>query len=497
MTAQTETRSKSENQFPNTNAFTGINRPGRMENDIYSLEIDGTLPPQLSGVLYRCGPDPAFPPMFDDDIYINGDGMVSMYVLANGHADMRTRYVRTDKFQAEREARRALFGKYRNPWTDDPSVAGMDRTTANTSMIWHANKLFSVKEDGLAHQLDPLTLRTLGKHDFGGRLRSKTMTAHPKIDPVTGEWVFFGYSAAGEMSSDIALGTANAAGRLTKEQWFLPPYQSAIHDWAVTQEHNILPIMPATTDLERVMAGGPRWMWDPGQTTHLGVVPRNGSIEDIVYFNGPALWSFHTMNAFTEGRRVHIDLCVSEAAPFPEINGNPVEQSKTQLYLTRWTCDLDRPGSDFEQRRLLDGIAVDFPEMDQRLQTKKYRHGFMAGRDWTKPINPDIAKGVWFNTLIHLDQETGESEQWYIGDDANIQEPVFVERGPDAPEGDGYLLALINRLKSARTELVVIDTARFADGPIATVHIPLHVRPTFHGLWVSSAELGRIPDLRG
>lgn len=497
MTAVTDARPKVSTRFPDTDNFTGINRPSRIEADVTNLEIEGELPRNLSGILYRCGPDPSFPPMLGDDIYINGDGMVSMYVLSKGHADMRTRYVRTDKFKAEHAAGRPLFGAYRNPYTDDPSVQGLDRTTANTSMIWHANKLFSVKEDGLAHRLDPITLRTLGKHDFGGRLRSRTMTAHPKIDPVTGEWVFFGYSAGGEMTSDIALCTASASGRLTKEEWFLPPYASSIHDWAVTQEHLVVPTMPVTTDLDRVMAGGPRWVWDPRQTSHVGVVRRDGSARDIVYFEGPALWSFHTLNAFTEGNRVHVDLGVSEVAPFPHIDGDPIDRAKLQFYLTRWTLDLDRPGSEFEQRRLIDDIAIDMPEIDQRRQTRAYRHGFMAGRDWTKPVNPEIAKGVWFNTLLHLDHQTGETARWYVGDDANLQEPVFVERGPDAPEGDGYLVAVVNRINEARSEVVVVDTARVEDGPVATVHVPMQMRPTFHGLWVSAEELGHAPDLCG
>ncbi|WP_159553157.1 carotenoid oxygenase family protein [Citricoccus sp. K5] len=481
--------------FPDTKSFVGINKPNRIEADIHNLQVDGRIPPQVSGVLYRCGPDPAFPPLLGDDIYINGDGMVSMYVLSEGRASMRSRYVRTDKFQAERAAGRALFGAYRNPWTDSPSVAGMDRTTANTSMIWHANKLFAIKEDGLAHQLDPLTLQTIGKHNFGGRLLSKTMTAHPKIDPVTGEWVFFGYSAGGELSDDISVAVADSKGRLTDEQWFIPPYQSAIHDWAVTQQHNILPVMPLTTDRNRVMEGGPRWAWDPGKTTHLGVVARNRPIDEMVYFEGPSLFSFHTMNSWTEGNLVHIDLCVSDRAPFPDLNGKMFTPDEVAFKLTRWTCDLDRPGSDFVQRPLLDGLTVDMPEIDQRFATQKYRHGFMAARDPLYPVNPEIAVGVWFNTLVHIDHLTGESERWYIGDDSNVQEPVFIPRSDEAPEGDGFLVALVNRLPRAHTELVIIDTAHFSDGPVATVHIPMNVRPTFHGLWVSSEELGRVPTL--
>lgn len=41
----------------------------------------------LEGAWYRCGSDPQYPPMLGDGIYINGDGIVSAFTFANGHAD--------------------------------------------------------------------------------------------------------------------------------------------------------------------------------------------------------------------------------------------------------------------------------------------------------------------------------------------------------------------------------------------------------------------------
>ena len=93
------------------------------------------------------------------------------------------RYVQTERHQREVAAGRALFGKYRNPFTDRPEVAGLDRTVANTTPVWHAGRLLMTKEDGRPYRVDPRTLATLGRHDFGGRLRSQTVTAHARIDP--------------------------------------------------------------------------------------------------------------------------------------------------------------------------------------------------------------------------------------------------------------------------------------------------------------------------
>jgi carotenoid cleavage dioxygenase-like enzyme len=125
-------------RYPDTAAFRGFFAPSRIEADVYDLDVvQGEIPPELYGAFYRAAADTQFPPRNPDDIYINGDGMITMIRFERGHADLRTRFVRTQRFQRERAARRALTGAYRNPFTDDPALAGIDDGNANTSIVWH------------------------------------------------------------------------------------------------------------------------------------------------------------------------------------------------------------------------------------------------------------------------------------------------------------------------------------------------------------------------
>src|SRR6476620_6426031 len=110
--------------FPDTRGFTGTLRPIRLEGDVLDLEIEGEVPAQLNGSFHRVHPDAQFAPMFDSDQFFNGDGMVSLFHFHGGKVDFRQRYAQTDKWKLERAAGHALFGAYRNPLTDDPSVAG-------------------------------------------------------------------------------------------------------------------------------------------------------------------------------------------------------------------------------------------------------------------------------------------------------------------------------------------------------------------------------------
>ena len=476
--------------FPDTPMFRGPNRPQRVEAEILNLEYEGAIPQAIRGAFYRCGPDPLFPPRAGTDIGINGDGFVSQFLFGDGHVDFRHRFVRTDKFLAERKARKALFGSYRNPFTDDPSVAGVDRTTANTALMWYDHRLYALKEDGLPHEIDPFTLATLGKFDFGGAMRMPMVTAHPKIDPVTGELLFYGFECAGLATPDTAFAIGAPDGTLRHELWFQPPYGAMIHDFAITRNYAIFPIMPTTADIDRMRAGGDHWAWDPSLPTWLGILPRGGTAEDIRYFRGPARWSFHTMNAYEEGSLIHLD---TTAAPtnafFPNIDGSRPNPGEGDFYLTRWTCDLASNDDSFTERRLFDRPS-DFYDVDPTVVGRPYRFGFMAVKAKDRPANT-IGAPHPFNALGKIDVTSGEAMLWYAGPESAVQEPVFVRRGDDAPEGDGYLLAVVNRLATGTSELVILDTARIEAGPVARIHVPLHLRMAFHGMFLPDTELER------
>lgn len=180
-------------QFPTTETFTGFNSPSRIEGDVENLQITGQIPADIDGTFFRVQPDHRFPPIYESDIHFNGDGNVTAIRITNGTAHFKQRYVRTDRFQAESQAGRALFGKYRNPYTDNEAVKGVIRTAANTNIFFWRGMLLATKEDGPPYAMDPVSLETIGRYDFEGQVLSPTFTAHPKFDPKTGEMVCYGY----------------------------------------------------------------------------------------------------------------------------------------------------------------------------------------------------------------------------------------------------------------------------------------------------------------
>ena len=194
-----------DSNFPCTEVFRGFNRPSRIEGDVRDLEVTGKIPEDIDGTFFRIQPDHRFPPVYESDIHFNGDGNVTAIRLCGGRAHFKQRYVHTDRYQHETKHNKALFGKYRNPYTDNEAVKGVIRTAANTNITFWRGMLLATKEDGPAYAMEPETLETIGRYDFEGQVQSPTMTAHPKFDPKTGEMICYGYEV-GPQRVPYALG---------------------------------------------------------------------------------------------------------------------------------------------------------------------------------------------------------------------------------------------------------------------------------------------------
>lgn len=468
-------------KFPDIPMFQGINAPSRIEVDLNDLETEGDIPTDLNGAFYRIAPDHQFPPRFLDDVPFNADGTLSMFRFENGRVHLKHRYVRTERFKAEHAAGRALYGKYRNPFTDDPSVQGKSRNLANTTPLIFNRKLFALREDSPPIELDPLTLTTKGDYDFHGTLRGPTFTAHPKIDPRTGQMIAFGFGAKGLFSRDTVYYEISPEGRVTHEVWFEVPYYCMLHDFGVTRDYAVFPVIPiAGTGVEALKAGKPHYAWDPTKAVYLGVLPRGGAARDLRWFKAPTQFVSHVMNAFNDGSKVHIDVPVAESNMFPffpELD-KPWDPAKAASRMTRWTVDMAGKSETFAATQLLSDFLGEFPKIDHRYQTEHYRHGWLLG------FNP------LRNHVAHIDHLTGKTRVWEADNNTSLQEPCFIPKSKHAAEGEGYVIQAATRIKEMRTDVFLFDAQRIDAGPFATIQLPLRLRPGYHGNWASSEAIG-------
>ncbi|HEX2561462.1 carotenoid oxygenase family protein [Phenylobacterium sp.] len=445
--------------------------PVRTEDD-FELAVTGEIPEGLRGTLYRNGPNPQFEPRDPNHHWFLGDGMIHAFRVEDGKVVYRNRYVRTPKWTLENAAGRSLFGAWGNPMTTDRSAMGQDSGAANTNIVWHAGRLLALEEGHMPFELAPGTLDPRGyAQAYGGRV-----TAHPKIDPVTGEMVWFAYSA-GEtpLNARVAYGVTDAKGEVVRRDVFEAPYASMVHDFLVTERFALFPILPLTGSIERAMSGRPAYAWEPEKGAFVGVMRRDADVSTIRWFNAGPCYVFHPMNAWEEGEKIHADVMRYERAPlFPNPDGSPGRPCGARL--VRWTFDL-AGGSDAVVETPLEDLMGEFPRFDERRAGLPYRHGWYAA----DTRDSDTIK---MNAIAHIDLQAGRRQVWELPAGDFASEPVFTPRTADAPEGEGWLTTVIYRGAEDRSDFVVLDAQDVARGPIATAALPRRVPFGFHGNWV-------------
>lgn len=473
-------------------------KPQRLELDLFDCEVVGSIPSDLDGAFVRLGGAWCYPPKYPNDIPLHSDGHISSFRISQGRVDYKGRFVRTERFIANRAAGRNRFGLYRNRLTDEPGVRHLDGTVANTTPLAFAGKLFALKEDSLPHEIDPVSLQTRGKWNFGGKYRSLTFTAHPKIDPVSGEMIAFGYEATGPASRDVFLYTFDRHGEITREVRFQVPYVSIIHDIAITQKHVIFPFGGYSTSRERLEAGELHWCWDRAMPAYIGIIPRDGDAKDLRWFTGPLRCMMHTFNAHSVGDKVILDAPFYDRNLFPFIpnrDGSPPDYAPAKGYVRRFTFDLGSRRESWEETIEFTTVIGDLGCVDPRYLSLQQRYCFAGYRDAERagPRQPSEPPWPVANSYARFDLAAHTMQSYFAGPGCSLDECCFVPRSPNAPEGGGYLLGVATNHIEGRSELVIADAERLADGDIARVLLPTVVGPQVHGTWVRSDQMPLAP----
>jgi len=458
------TRESDDNPF-----LQGNFAPWRMEGDAPDLEVRGELPRELRGTFYRNGPNPAYEPLGRYH-WFDGDGMIHAISLRDGRASYRNRWVQSRGLAEERTAGEAT---YRGLLEMRPTEAPRFKNTANTNIVWHAGKLLALVEAALPTALAPCTLETLGEWDFGGRLGTP-MTAHPKIDPETGEMLFFGYSP---FPPYLTYHVVDRSGALVRSEPIELAWPSMIHDFAVTKDSVVFILCPLVFSFERVAERGGVFSWEPERGTRLGVMPRSGGSGDVRWFETDASYVFHPLNAYEEDGRIVVDVARYGRFDFmsPGRERDPKWQGDASAHLHRWTIDLTGGGVGSTP---LDDVSCEFPRADERRLGRKHRYGYAA----VEPAPPSSMPG--WRAIRRYDLEHGTFETRHFGVASGCGEPLFIPRTAGSAEDDGWVIVLVYDGTRDASDLHVLNAGDIAGEPVATVRLPHRVPYGFHGNWV-------------
>jgi carotenoid cleavage dioxygenase len=433
-------------------------RPVSQETTIEGLEVTGTLPEALDGSFLTIGANPFGRPSPTRDHMLAGDAMVHGLRLGQGRAQWyRNRWIRTDNAVKH-------LGGLPTPGRRQ----GLSDNT-NTNVIRHAGRTLALGDCALPMELSE-ELETVSRIDFDGTLAGG-FAAQPVCDPVTGELYAVAYDH--ELPYVTYL-TIAADGRVRRAEPIAMKSTSMMHAFAHTGRHAVLFDLPVTFDAEAAAAGSRvPYTWDENHGARIGVLPREGGDADVLWMEIEPCYVFHTVNAFETDAHIIVDVVRHDRV----FDRDPLKLGESAP--TLWRYMIDRRGG-FVHEQQLDGRPQEFPRVDERFRGE--RHRFVL----TTQVRADRRGALAGPALLRHDLADGTTEVHRLGPAREAGEAVFVPRKPWAPEGDGWVLAMVHDAATDRSELIVLDTDDFAGPPVAVVRLPVRVPHGFHGAWLAA-----------
>ncbi|MDY6783625.1 MAG: carotenoid oxygenase family protein [Cyanobacteriota bacterium] len=462
------------------------------ESAYWLKDIEGEIPPQLEGTLFRNGPGlldingSPFKHPFD------GDGMICAFSFCDGRVHFRNRFVRTQAFLEEQAAGeilyRGVFGTQKpGGWWKNFFDLRL-KNIANTNIIYWGGKLLALWEAAEPYRLDPETLETEGLDLLDGTLKAGgSFSAHPRIDPECeqdgGAPCLVNFSVKAGFSSQITIYEFDPQGKLLRRHEHTIPGFAFMHDFAITPNYCIFLQNPVKFNPFPYLLGqcgaGECISFDSKQPTRIILIPRKPPYKGVQILEAPSGFVFHHANAFElEGDRIGLDsICydsLSQIEPdksYKEVDFDAL--SPGQLW--RFTLSLKEKTV---ESQLLEPRACEFPALHPDKEGRPYRYLYSGATH--HPTGNAPLQGI-----LKLDLATGDRNFWSAAPRGFLSEPVFVPNPEGGEEDEGWLLAMVYDASHHRSDLVILEASDVDRGPIARLHLNYHIPYGLHGSWTS------------
>ncbi|KAJ0719491.1 putative oxidoreductase [Helianthus annuus] len=465
--------------------------------------IEGTLPSCLDGAYFRNGPNPQFLPRGPYHLF-DGDGMLHAIRISNGKASLCSRYIKTYKYSIEKEAGFPIIPNVfsgfngvtasaaRMAVTAGRFLAGQFDPTkgiglANTSLAFFGNRLFALGESDLPYAVKLAPdgdIITVGREDFDGKL-FMSMTAHPKIDPVTKEafafrygpvppfLTFFRFNENGEKQADVPI--------------FSMTSPSFLHDFAITKNYAIFPEIQIGMSPMEMLGGGSPVSADAGKVPRLGLIPRYAKDEsEMKWFEVPGFNVIHCINAWEEDGG---DTVVMVAPNILSVEHTLERMDLIHASVEKVKINLK---TGMVSRHPLSTRNLDFAVINPAFVAVKNRYMYCGVGDPMPKISGVVKLDV---SLSEADRRECIVASQMFGPGCYGGEPFFVAREPDNPdadEDDGYVVSYVHNENTGESRFVVMDAKSPTLEIVAAVKLPHRVPYGFHGLFVRESDINKL-----
>jgi all-trans-8'-apo-beta-carotenal 15,15'-oxygenase len=426
------------------------------EHGFEPLRVEGRLPANLRGTLYRNGPGQYGQLGTRYSHPFEADGAATAIRIADGAATGASRIHRSAGLVEERAAGKILYG-LSAPWHRRiaNNLRGKFKNTANTSVIVWQDRVFALMEAGRPTEIDPRDLSTIGETDLG--VIKAMFSAHPHRVASRKAMYNFGleYGRVTKLHM-YELPDAGPARHLGAVQLSGAPM---LHDFIATDTHLVFFVSPTRVAVPRMLLAlgtfDQLFRWKPELGTEVICVPIDRPTE-VLKLTTDAFYQWHFANAFNRANELVIDYVrYPNFDSFYDIGAVGAGAKRAVLangVLHRATIDLAARTLKSEP---LSDRSCEFPTIAPGQEGREQTMTYLAFDDLTAIGSIDPRGKISSHAL-----SAGE----------RASEPLFV---------DGHLLVLCHQHGAAY--LGVYDAARISDGPTAKIWIDHHVPITFHG----------------
>ena len=411
--------------------------PVAAETTTTTLQVTGAIPADLNGRFLRNGPNPALDVDAGDYHWFTGRGMVHGVRLNEGRAE----------------------------WYRSRLVGG---SHANTSVIGHGGRTLAIVESGGLPQDLSYTLESIGDNVSIGT----GYTAHPKLDPDTGELHAICYDWA-ELRDHVRYVVVDANGEWADETEIPMNGMPMIHDMSLTENYAVIFDLPVTLSFMALGTGASfPFRWDDEHEPRIGLLPRGGDAAQTIWCPITPNYAYHPMNAYEDqDGNVVIDICRYERM-FDQDTRGPFGDSLPRF--DRWTIN---PNTRKVSEETIDERSQEFPRCHPALNGKPYQYGYCVA----------VERFV-FPSIYKHDLHAGTTVEFDLGPGRHSAEPVFIPRVGSSAEDDGYVMTFVYDSAKNASDLIILDAQDLSRPPLAAVHLPNRVPFGFHGNWVADSQ---------
>ncbi len=443
--------------------------------------LSGQIPEGLRGTLYRNGPARLERGVTSVGHWFDGDGAILAVHFTDVGATAVYRYVQTEGYKEEAAANQLLYGNYGmtapgpiwNQWLKPIKNA------ANTSVLALPNKLLALWEVGNPYTLDLQTLNTLGQDDLGDLKNNLPYSAHPKIDPKTGEIFNFGVSVG--LNGILNIYKSDSTGKIRQKTSFQLEGFPLVHDFVLAGQYLVFFVPPVRLNILQVLTGFNSYSdgltWKPQIGTQILVFDRE-SLSLVSRGETEPWFQWHFANGYIDaGGSVIVDIARYEDFQTNQyLKEVATGETHTAAMSQLWRAHLNpQTGQVTSIQPLLERFC-EFPVVPQQYVGQASPHTYLSVFRQGTDISQEI-----LNAIARFDHKTDTLTEANMGENRYPSEPIYT---PNAHNPDqGWIITVIYDGNTDSSEVWVFDSDHLDEEPICRLGLPGVIPHSFHGTW--------------